>query len=289
MTAADGSRRWFEAWGEPIRSDGKPKGGVVTIRDITDRSVYRLQQEFTALASHELRGPLSVVVGALQIAQMHLSRSDAGDQAKAKIGESLAMAQWEADRMMLLVNDLLDMRRLQTGKLKLRLEPVDLVPHVRRTVAGVKLATAARSVVLDVKVGSLLVMGDASRLEQILLNLLNNAIQHAAHAERIEVRLRQVNDAAELQVQDDGPGIPPHELPKIFSRYYQVARLDQQLQTGLGLGLYITKELVTLHGGTIDVESQEGVGTRFTVKLPTLREGGASQTVQATDGASATS
>jgi signal transduction histidine kinase len=114
----------------------------------------------------------------------------------------------------------------------------------------------------------LLVNGDAGRLEQVLLNLLTNAITHARGTDRIDVRLRRAGDEAEIAVQDYGPGIPQADLPNIFSRFYQVAHAEARAQRGLGLGLFIVHELVTAHGGTVAVASAEGQGTTFTIRLP---------------------
>jgi signal transduction histidine kinase len=147
---------------------------------------------------------------------------------------------------------------------------VDLVPLVQSTVAVVRLGTQGPVLVLDAPDRRLLVEGDATRLEQVLVNLLNNAIQYAPHSERIDVRLREEENAAELQVQDYGPGIRPADLPHVFTRFYQVTRSELYKGRGLGLGLYITKELVTLHGGTIAVESHEGAGTLFIIRLPLM-------------------
>jgi two-component system, chemotaxis family, CheB/CheR fusion protein len=169
-----------------------------------------------------------------------------------------------------LVNDLLDVGRLQSGKLRLHLQPVDLVPLVRRTVAAVRLNTHEPVLAFAAPDRRLLVRGDATRLEQVLVNLLNNAIQYAPQSKRIEVRLLGGEQDVELHVQDYGPGIPLADLPHVFSRLYQVTRSDEHAGSGLGLGLYLTKELVTLHGGTIAVESHEGVGTLFTIRLPLM-------------------
>jgi two-component system CheB/CheR fusion protein len=114
----------------------------------------------------------------------------------------------------------------------------------------------------------LVVAGDATRLSQVLLNLPTNAAKYAADGERIEVRLRQEQAEAILEVQDYGPGIPAAALPHLFDRFYQAGRRPGQ--DGLGVGLFITRELVRAHGGTIEVRTSEGAGTTFTVRLPLL-------------------
>ena len=118
------------------------------------------------------------------------------------------------------------------------------------------------------------VNGDAGRLEQVLLNLLTNAITYAPGTERIDVRLRRAGGEAEIQVEDYGQGIAAADLPNVFARFYQAPGSAQQSRRGLGLGLFITHELVVAHGGTIAVASTEGQGSTFTIRLPLLAEGG---------------
>jgi two-component system CheB/CheR fusion protein len=270
LPAADGTRRWFEATGQPVRHAGV-EGGVVTIRDITERSQRLLQEEFMALASHELRSPLSSLLLALHLLakDMPAGADDPQFQATAR----LALRQ--AQRLRVLVDDLLDVERVQQDKLHLQLAEVDLVQLVRETVAVAQLEAQGRIIALDAGTEPLLVSADATRLEQIVLNLLTNATKYAPNTERIDVRLRRTDatsdagrDEAVLQVQDYGAGIPAAELPQVFTRFFQSARVRATNHDGLGLGLFITKELVTAHGGSISVSSVEGEGTIFTVHLP---------------------
>ena len=113
-----------------------------------------------------------------------------------------------------------------------------------------------------------MVNGDAGRLEQVITNLLNNAIRYAPQSERVEVRLQHADSNARLEVQDFGPGIPTADLQRIFSHFYQVQASGSSANGGLGLGLYICGQIVAAHSGSIDVESTEGKGTTFTVRLP---------------------
>ena len=116
-----------------------------------------------------------------------------------------------------------------------------------------------------------MVDGDPVRLEQVLLNLISNAHEHAPDTTSIDVALRAVDGSAKIEVRDYGPGIPAEELGQLFSRFYQVASPERRPTGGLGLGLYIAREIVTEHGGTISVESEPGAGARFFVRLPLLR------------------
>ena len=168
----------------------------------------------------------------------------------------------------MLIEDLTDVARVQSDKFYLRLEAVDLVALTTRAVAVAQTLSNRQVIELDVDGTPPTVNGDVLRLQSALLNLLTNAIKFSEPAGRIEVRLRKADGEAELQVQDHGSGIPADQLAEIFQRFYQVARADRASLGGLGLGLFITKEIVTAHGGTVVVESEEGYGTTFTIRLP---------------------
>jgi two-component system, chemotaxis family, CheB/CheR fusion protein len=262
----DGSRCWFEANGHPIRPDGQPQGSVVVIRDITDRSLRRLQDEFLALASHELRTPLTALDGYLQMLLRELCRAGEPDDAPTRRYATTALNQ--ARQLGRLSRDLLDVGRLQSGRLRLALETVDLVPLVRQTVELARSLARGQAIALDADDGPLPVRGDPGRLEQVLLNLLTNAIQYAPDTERIDVRLRRDGPWAAIEVQDYGPGIAAADLPHVFTRFYRAQPGARRGGGGLGLGLFISRELVAAHGGTLEVASTVGQGATFTVCLP---------------------
>ena len=258
------TRRFFEATGSPLRDEeGHLVGGVLVLRDITERSVHRLQDEFIALAGHELRGPLTTIKGHLQITLKRLQDQPAGSPVRQDTERMLTQVR----RMERLITDLLDVGRLQRGTFQVHLEPLQLEPLVAEVVATAQGLTA-QHITLEVTDGPFPLQGDAVRLEQVLQNLLTNAITYAPASPTIAVRLCRVGQEAELQVQDAGPGIAAADLPHLFSRYYQVEHQGPTRATGLGLGLYITKEIVTRHGGQISVTSAEGQGTTFTIRLP---------------------
>jgi len=291
----ESGRREYEANGQPICGEaGAPwQDAVVVIRDITERSLRRLQDEFMAMASHELRTPLTPLQGYLDM----LIRSLAPDDERTRRYATQARAQ--VQRIRILVDDLLDVGRLQSAKLTLKLAPIDLIAPLTRAVEGARLTATGQTIRLDAPNDAVTIAGDAARLEQVFLNLLTNAIKYAPDSETIDVRLRRVPAApdaavesmdglheagaagtdapavelAEIQVQDYGPGILADALPNIFARFYQSERNARKGgEDGLGLGLYIAREIVTAHGGTITADSSPGQGATFTVRLP-LRGG----------------
>jgi len=268
LPGADGARRWFEASGRPLSSGGAERG-VVVVRDTTDRSLRRLQDEFLAMASHELRTPLTPIQGYLEMLVKLLAGR--GDDVRGSRYASQALAQ--LGRLRALVDDLLDVGRLQNGKLRVELVPVDLAPLVVSAVEAARLEVKGQEILLRADPGPLRVRGDTVRLEQVVSNLLSNAVKHAPDSERIDVRLRRAGAEAVVEVQDYGPGIPAGALPHLFSRFYQVARDGRDTGgRGLGLGLFITREIVTSHGGAVDIASIEAAGATFTVRLPLLQD-----------------
>jgi two-component system, chemotaxis family, CheB/CheR fusion protein len=257
----DGSRRWFEAVGEAISADSDQQG-VVVIRDVTERSLRRLQDEFLALASHELLTPLTVIKGNLQL--ILRSRESLSDRAV----EYARSAAEQVQQVQTISRDLLDVARLQRGQLPVTLAPVDLRALTGRVVDLARDLAQGQEISLDVPGGPVVVRGDAGRLQQVLLNLLTNAIRYAPAPAKITVSLGVAGTEALLAVQDNGPGIPAGQLPALFTRFYQASPADRRGQHGLGLGLYLARQIVTAHGGTIDVASTVGEGTTFTVCLP---------------------
>jgi two-component system, chemotaxis family, CheB/CheR fusion protein len=265
-SGAPGDVRWFEANGHPLLVEGVAQGGVLLIRDITERTQRRLQNEFLAQAAHELRTPLTSAQAALQL--LIQSRERASLETRER---HLAIAFAQVKRLGALVNDLVDVARLQNGKVNLQFATVNLVDVVRKATDTLQLSVTQR-IEVQSDDGSLLVNGDALRLEQVMGNLLTNAAKYAPHTEHIEVRMRRSGTFAEIAVHDEGPGISKQAASQLFSPFYQATRRDGATHNGLGLGLYITRELVIAHGGDVLLNTAPGKGATFTVRLPLVTE-----------------
>ena len=193
----------------------------------------------------------------------------------------------QVDRQMRLIEDLLDVGRLQSGKFSLQREPMRLDTLLEQVVETGQVLAKGQTIVLAIDedqtsagdkdgagdIGApLIVNGDVTRLEQALLNLLTNAITYAPGSARIDVRLRRMDGMAmaEIEVQDYGKGIAANDLSEVFTRFYQVRQGNPLPAQGLGLGLFITRQIVEAHGGTVSIESTEGKGSTFIIRLPLL-------------------
>ncbi len=265
VTLDTGERRWYEAVGQPVQGEGAQHWNVVVIRDISERSLRRIQEQFLGLVSHELRTPLTTITAALGTLGKRLP-----DEAKEQ--RYVNMAQGQAKRLARLIDDLWDVTRLQRGTFSLDLKAVSLEQVVVQTVEIAQSIAPHQTIRLTATGGPLLLEGDAERLQQVVLNLLNNAIVHAPQSPQIDVRLGRLGAArAELVVEDAGLGMAPEQLATLFTRTGPAPN-SRRKALGLGLGLFIAHQIVTAHGGTIAVCSTVGEGTTFTVTLPLLVE-----------------
>lgn len=225
-----------------------------------------LKDEFLAVVSHELRSPLNAILGWAQIL-----RSRQLDE--TIVSRALETIERNARSQVKLIEDLLDISRIVRGKLPLNIRPVNLVSVIRVTLDSVQLAVTAKNIeirtVLDESAS--LVSGDADRLQQIIWNLLSNAIKYTPKEGQIEVRLERISANAVITVSDTGQGIDPEFLPYVFDRFRQAERATTRHHGGLGLGLAIVRQLVEMHGGTVEANSPgEGQGATFTVQLPLM-------------------
>lgn len=232
------------------------------------READRLKDEFLAMLAHELRNPLAPIRNSLHILTQPNSAASLAKQV-------LDIAQRQVHHMARLLDDLLDVSRISRGTIELRREPVDLTAVVNRSVEAMRPVFEQEQHELTVSLSptSLRVEGDATRLEQVLANLLNNAAKYTDAGGRIWVAIeRQGNDAV-VRVRDSGIGIAPEMLPRIFDLFVQAERRLDRSQGGVGIGLTLARKLVELHGGRIHAQSEGvGKGSEFVVSLPTIDE-----------------
>jgi signal transduction histidine kinase len=226
----------------------------------------RAKDEFLATLSHELRTPLNAVYGWARVLRAEALNPATGARAlEAVERNAAALAQ--------LIDDLLDVSRIVTGKMRLDVRTVDPGEVVRAALDTVRLAAEAKGVrlhsVLDPRAGP--IKGDPERLQQIVWNLLVNAVKFTPRGGRVHVHLQRINSHAEIVVNDSGKGITPEVLPHIFERFRQAESGSARAHSGLGIGLALVRHLVELHGGSVHAHSEgEGKGATFVVKLPLL-------------------
>jgi PAS domain S-box-containing protein len=266
----DGSTFVGELRGRAIVYEDRP-ARIVSVRDVTDRRraqdererALATREEFLSIASHELNSPLT----SLKLQLQEVQRLTAGGAlpSRERLERMLSVADRQVNRLTRLVFDVLDVTRFTTGQLQLELEPVDLADVAREAIERLADQVTLQRCRIDLSAPAP-VEGrwDRLRLEQVTANLLSNALKYGA-GNPITIGVERAGDRARLTMQDRGPGIPPEAQARIFERF---ERAEQRRTGGLGLGLYIVRQLVTAHGGEVRVDSTPGHGATFTVELP---------------------
>jgi two-component system CheB/CheR fusion protein len=273
--------RWYRMQIRPYKQDDTVDGAIVSLIDIDDFKHHvsqaqhakeeaeradRAKDQFLAVLSHELRTPLSALLMQVQLLSQGGSDTVKRDRACAAIERSTKM-------QVKLIDDLVDVSRIVTGKMRVDLQPVDLVGAVQSSVDSLAALAGRRDIELRVSVDQALgpIAGDRIRLEQVVLNLVGNAIKFTPEGGRVDVLLESANGLVHLKVSDTGMGIDPAFLPHIFERLTQNDSSSTRPFSGLGLGLAIARHLVDAHGGTVRAESPGlGLGATFHVTLPLL-------------------
>lgn len=256
----DGTQIPVEYVACPLVTNGQVTGIVVAFQDVTERRrLDRMKDEFISTVSHELRTPLTSLRAALG-----LIAGGALDRRPEKISQMLNVAIGNCDRLVRLVNDILDFERITTGKLQLAYSEINAIDVLRRA-SGLQYASAQRAgVALRVDAQPINLWIDPDRILQTLMNLVSNAIKFSPHGSEIHLTASALNEReALIEVRDQGRGIPPEKLEMIFERFQQVDASDSRDMGGTGLGLAICRNIVRKHGGRIWVESTVGKGSSF--------------------------
>jgi len=248
-----------------IRERGDVVGAVAVFHDVTElKRLERVRREFVANVSHELRTPLTAIKGYAETLR------DGGLRNPETAAEFVRVIHRHAERLRALIEDLLDLAAVEQGEARLKPAPVrarDVVGPVE-TLIRPAAETRRQSLTIEIPDDLPAILADRDRLAQVLINLLDNAVKFTPEGGRITLSAKASGSRVILAVSDNGVGIPPGELPRIFERFYRVARSRDRREGGTGLGLAIAKHLTQAMGGTIDVESAVGSGTVFRVTLP---------------------
>jgi two-component system phosphate regulon sensor histidine kinase PhoR len=244
---------------------GLVTGAVLVFHDVTRlRELEAMRQDFVANVSHELRTPLSLIKSAAE------TLLDGGRHDAAVTVRFLDIIDKHASRLTLLIDDLLLLARLDSGRIDLKLQPVGLRAAAQEALDDAALIARARNVLLQNEVPpGIEAHADPERLRQVFSNLIDNAIKYGRADGRVVVEGRALESGrVEFSVRDDGPGIPPDAVARVFERFFRVDKARSREQGGTGLGLAIVKNVVQAHGGDVRVESAVGRGTSFIIMLP---------------------
>lgn len=231
------------------------------------------QRHFLAIVSHELRTPLTALLGFLQL-HIRQVTSDGNPRLRQSAERALQQARLLARD----VEELLDLDRVERGSLRLDLSEFDLRELVHETLAAASGLDPARDFLANVPDHPVLLEGDKDRIQAVLLNLLTNAVKYSAPGSPVEVRLEERDGWASLEVRDHGGGISREDLPRIFAQFFRGAEATDTVPGGMGIGLYISRAAAHAHGGDLDVQSEKGAGSTFTLRLPIRRSDAASPT-----------
>jgi PAS domain S-box-containing protein len=249
----------------PLIRGSRIGGAVVIYEDITRiRELERLREEWTSIIAHDLRQPVTVIGGYAGILDREVHRGTLPERVAGTVEHILTSAQ-SLNRM---ISDLLDVSRIESGRLQIRREEVDLLKLVRGVLERVAPVTRGHTVNLTVEQALPPVHCDPSRIEQVLTNLLSNAAKYGYPSSPIDVDVRRSGREIVVAVTNQGPGIPASELPRLFTRFFRARRAERGRVPGLGLGLFISRGIVESHGGRIWAESIPGQTTTFKFALP---------------------
>jgi len=282
-----GEVRWLSSRGRAYYdTTGKVEIMLGVVRDITERKQHeaertrliaeaqmacetaeaanRAKDEFIAQITHDLRSPLNAILGWTKV----LRSRKVNEQVAA---EALATIEQSAEKQKHMIDDLLDVSRIVSGKLRLEVKPVSLGAVIRSAMDVMRPACEAKEIDCETELATDAdaISGDPARLEQVIWNVVSNAVKFTPNRGKVKVRLERADPHVQITVSDTGQGIQPDHLPHIFNRYWQSAASDRRRAGGLGLGLSLTRHIVELHGGTVRAESDgEGKGTKIVITLP---------------------
>jgi len=263
----DLNERWLQVNAAVItNAAGERDGTILVFRDLTRlKQLERAREEFVANVSHELRTPLSLIKG-------YVETLLDGARDNPEVAERfLKIIERNANRLDLLIQDLLTISALESEKIKLNLQPVVLRALAEKVFTDLHAKAENKNVELVNDVPELTANGDVNRLDQVLANLVDNAIKYGRAEGRVTVGGKKLDDGkVEIFVRDDGPGIPPEAINRVFERFYRVDKARSRDQGGTGLGLSIVKHIVQAHGGEVRVESELGKGATFFFTVPAV-------------------
>ncbi len=241
-------------------------GSLLVHQDITkEYEIAKMKSELVSTVSHELRTPLASVLGFTEL----LLNKELKPERKTKYLQTIYN---EAKRLTALINDFLDIQRMESGKQAYEKEFIEITSILQNVIELQQVNTSLHDIHFSVETEETTILGDRFKIEQVFTNLLGNAIKYSPNGGNIYIRIYKTNDTVSIDVQDEGLGIPKDAIPNIFQQFYRVDNSDRRRIGGTGLGLSIVQEIVKAHGGTITVTSESGIGSIFTVHFPQVKK-----------------
>ena len=264
ISLPDGTLRWIKTQGIVIYDEKKtPVRMLGTVMDITNNKRDEIRKnDFIAMASHELKTPLTSIKAYIQILAKRLASSN-----DSFINGTLLKAGNQVNKMTDLIHSFLDLSKLESGKLQLKISEFDINKLVAEAITEISLLSPGRTIKFKPK-GKLIVNADSEKISQVINNFLTNALKYSDRENAINVTVVNKNGAVKVQVADQGIGIKHKDQEKLFQRFYRVESDKMKNISGFGIGLYISKEIIQRHKGVIGVESDEGKGATFYFTLP---------------------
>ncbi len=266
LRCKDGSFRWFLGTGQAVWDDiGNPRRMIGSIMDIHERKkAETLKSEFVSTVSHELRTPMTSIMGAIGLVQ-----SGAFGDMGPKATDLLKMASTNGERLVRLINDILDIEKIEAGKVEFQKIPINVSDLIRDAVTQNETFAVGHNARIESvdECNGAMTLGDPDRLMQVLTNLISNAAKFTGENGLIQVRARRDGGGIRISITDNGPGIAQDKLQSIFEKFTQLDARDSRANAGTGLGLSISKAIVDAHDGELSVQSHDGVGTTFSIVL----------------------
>ena len=248
----------------PIIRDGKPEGTVLVFHDITElRHLEKIRREFVANVSHELRTPVSSIKGYAET----LLEGAMNDKENAM--DFLKIIHSDSERLARLIDDLLDLSKIESGKLKSTLKPCAVEPIIKRVVSNLNKQAKDKSIRIQIDISKDIscILADEARIAQVLLNLIDNAVKYTQEGGKVTISAKEKDEFVQVDITDTGIGIPDQDIPRLFERFYRVDKARSRELGGTGLGLSIVKHIVHAHNGEVFVQSVLGQGSTFSFTI----------------------
>ena len=249
----------------PIIRNDALEGAVLVFHDITElRRLERVRQDFVANVSHELRTPISSIKGYSE------TLLEGAIDDKDNVREFISIIFQDSNRLANLIDDLLDLSKIESGKMKMTFSPLEIQPILKRCLGVLEKTIKDKklSVSINIPDGIPKVMADDKRIAQVFLNLFDNAVKYTGDGGSVKVEVSESGNLVQVDITDTGMGIPEQDLPRIFERFYRVDKARSRELGGTGLGLSIVKHIVISHGGQVWVKSEQGLGSIFSFTIP---------------------